>query len=320
MRLRQVSPDVPGWTRRRCGRGFRYLAHDGTSLGPEDIARCKALVIPPAWTEVWICPFPNGHLQAVGVDEAGRRQYLYHPEWRDRRDREKHDRVVDIAGRLPAARRTARRHLGADTMTKDKALATAFLLLDLGVFRVGGEEYTARYGSYGLATVEKRHVTIDGYSIVFDYPAKSSQRRRVTVTDRRLSEVVGELLRRRGGGPQLLAYRDGRRWRDITSRDIGDYVKRLLGADATSKDFRTWHATVEAAAALAAANGDGAPRRAVKEATDHVAEVLGDTPAVARSAYIDPRVIEHFEAGETIDPQASGRSEREEAVAELLTE
>lgn len=320
MRFRRVSPTGPGWSRRRWGRGFRFTDEDGRPLGVDELARCKALAIPPAWTDVWICPVANGHLQAMGTDDAGRRQYLYHPDWRSRRDRQKHDRVVRVGRRLPAARRTARRHLAADTMTRRKALATAFLLLDLGLFRVGGEEYTEQNGSFGLATVEKRHVRVSGNSLTFDYPAKSGQRRVVTVTDRRVRESVGQLLRRRGGGRQLLAYRDGRQWRDITSHDIGDYVKQLLGPDATSKDFRTWHATVEAAAVLAEPTTIRSPRAAVRRAAEHVAEVLGDTPAVVRSSYIDPRVVDRFEAGETIAVGRGGRTRRERAVVRLLTD
>lgn len=324
MRFRRMSPSAPGWTRRRCGRGFRFLDESGKPLRAVDRERCKALAIPPAWTDVWICPIPNGHLQAVGTDDAGRRQYLYHPEWRSGRDRLKHDRVVSFGRRLPKARRTARRHIATETMTKEKALAAAFLLLDLGLFRVGGEEYTEENGSFGLATVEKRHVRVSGDSITFDYPAKSSQRRVVTVTDRRVREAVGQLLRRRGGGDQLLAYRDGRWWKDITSHDIGDYVKRLLGPDATSKDFRTWHATVEAATVLAAPSARRSPLSRVRRAAEHVADLLGDTPAVVRSSYIDPRIVDSFEAGETIsggpsDPRSPGRAGRERAVVRLLS-
>lgn len=323
MRFRRVSSSMPGWSRRRCGRGFRYLDDSGAALAADDIERCKSLAIPPAWTDVWICPFVNGHLQAVGTDDAGRRQYLYHPEWRDEQDRRKHEHVVAIGRRLTTARRRARRHLAASTMTKRKALATAFCLLDLGLFRVGGEEYTEQNGSFGLATVEKRHVTVRGDTIAFDYPAKSGQQRVATVTDRGVARAVAELLRRRTGGEQLLAYRDGRAWRDITSHDIGEYVKSLLGVDATSKDFRTWHATVAAAVALTETPSERSTRARFRHTVDHVAELLGDTPAVVRNSYIDPRIVDRLKAGETIggqraDDLRAGTARRERAVADLL--
>ena len=161
VRLRTVSPSDPGWTRRRAGKGFVYLDQLGVRLPPEDRERCVRLVIPPAWEEVWICQRPNGHLQAVGTDAAGRRQYLYHPEWRRKRDESKHDRVLEVAGRLPRARRRVAVHLQLDGMPYERALATAFRLLDLGFFRIGGETYAEANHSYGLATIRKEHVTVE---------------------------------------------------------------------------------------------------------------------------------------------------------------
>ena len=183
-RLRRVSPNSPGWSRRRHGRGFVYIDESGKRLDAADAARCKALVIPPAWLDVWICPLPNGHLQAVGTDAAGRRQYLYHPDWREQRDRAKHDRVLEVARRLPGARARVRKYLAQPGMPRERALATAFRLLDLGLFRIGGEAYAAENGSYGLATIEKRHVRIVGDSIAFTYRSKSGQDQRVIVTDK----------------------------------------------------------------------------------------------------------------------------------------
>jgi DNA topoisomerase IB len=206
-----VSPESPGWTRRRQGRGFVYLDHDGRPLGGDEVARCKSLVIPPAWTHVWICPLPNGHLQAVGTDDAGRRQYLYHPVWRERRDQAKHDRVLIVARRLPRARAVVAEHLQQDGLPRQRVLATAFRLLDLGFFRVGGEAYAESNGSFGLATIQKQHVRVSGNEIVFEYPAKSGQERLVAVADRAVREAVLAMRRRRGGGPELVAYRDGRR-------------------------------------------------------------------------------------------------------------
>ncbi|WP_331716245.1 DNA topoisomerase IB [Occultella aeris] len=294
----------PGWSRRRCGRGWVYLDTQGKRITRDAfLTRCRDLVIPPAWRDVWICPDELGHIQAVGTDEAGRRQYLYHPVWRAEQDAAKHERVREIADRLPAARRNARRDLRRPGMPRERALAVAFLLLDQGLFRIGSEAYTADNGSFGLATLLKRHVRITNAGIaVFDYVAKSSQHRHVEIDDPEVIDAVRVLRRRRGGGPELLAYREGsaRRgpWRDLTSVDIGAYVKRRLGPDATAKDFRTWHGTVLAAITLARHSGSGSASerdRSVREAVSEVAERLGNTPAVSRSAYIDPRVLEAYE-------------------------
>lgn len=304
-RLRTVSPSDPGWTRRRHGRGFVYLDSGGARLADTDVERCRALVIPPAWREVWICPHERGHIQAVGTDDAGRRQYLYHPQWRQQRDREKHDRVLTVASRLPRARRTVAEHLALEGMPYQRALATAFRLLDLGFFRVGGETYAEQNGSFGLATIGKRHVSVDGDLVVFDYVAKSGRERVVAVADEPVREAVQLLTRRRGGGQELLAYRDGGRWRDVGSDDVNAYVKQVIGADATAKDFRTWHATVLAAVALAvsthAAGSPTARKRAVARAMSEVAAYLGNTPAVARSSYVDPRVVDLFADGVTVE-------------------
>ena len=307
VRLRTVSPSDPGWTRRRAGKGFVYLDQLGVRLSSEDRERCVRLVIPPAWEEVWICRRPNGHLQAVGTDAAGRRQYLYHPEWRRKRDESKHDRVLEVAARLPRARRRVGVHLQLDGMPYERALATAFRLLDLGFFRIGGETYAEANHSYGLATIRKEHVTVENRTVVFDFVAKSGQERYVALADDLVRASVADLLRRRSGGPELLAYKDGRRWRDVTSTDINAYVKEQVGREVSAKDFRTWHGTVIAAVALAGVNADAttatARKRAVSSAMKQVAEYLGNTPTVARSSYVDPRVIDLFADGVTISPR-----------------
>jgi len=305
-RLRQVSPNSPGWTRRRAGRGFVYLDEDGARLSTDGALRCRQLVIPPAWNEVWICPVDNGHIQAVGTDDAGRRQYLYHPKWRELRDKNKHDRVLTVAARLPDARRKVARHLALDGMPRERALAAAFRLLDLGFFRIGGEAYAEQNGSYGLATIEKQHVRIDKSSVVFEYVAKSGKERLIALADEPVRDAIEILRRRRGGGPELLAYQDGRQWRDVTSTDINAYVKEVVGDDVSAKDFRTWHGTVLAAVALAGENDTSAStaarKRAVARAMREVSEYLGNTPTVARASYVDPRVIDLFEDGITISP------------------
>src|SRR5919112_1552733 len=305
-RLRTVSPSQPGITRRRQGRGFVYLDDGRRGGDPVTIARIRQLVIPPAWQDVWICRYANGHIQAVGSDDKGRRQYLYHPVWREQRDRAKHDRVLEVAARLPRARQQVSRDLALEGMPRERALATAFRMLDLGFFRIGGEAYAEQNGSYGLATIGRQHVSIEGDLIVFDYIAKSGKERYVGVGDPAVRAAVLTLLRRRGGGSELLAYRDGRRWVDVTSSDINEYVKQVVGGEVSAKDFRTWHGTVLAAVALAVsthvADTTTARRRAVARAMQEVSTYLGNTPAVARASYVDPRVIDLFEDGITVEP------------------
>jgi len=325
VRLRRVRIDSPGWTRRRSGRGFVYLDHDRVRItDAEHLERIGALAIPPAWQDVWICPLPHGHIQAAGLDAAQRRQYLYHQQWRARRDRLKHDHVLDVARRLPAARRRVRRDLRLDGFGRDKALALAFRLLDLAYLRVGGEGYAARHGSYGLATLRKDHVRVlppesedDPGRVHLHFPAKSGQIRDTVVEDDDVAELVRTLVRRRDDSPELLAWRDDAGWHDVTSADVAAYVKERLGPDATPKDFRTWHATVLAARGLAAAGpaprSDRARRRVVTQVVKDVAEELGNTPAVCRASYVDPRVVDLWERGETIRPT------RSQAVAERET-
>jgi DNA topoisomerase-1 len=320
-RLRRVTPNRPGWTRQRRGRGFQYLDETGRPIAPEDVERCRALTIPPAWRDVWICPIANGHLQAVGTDDAGRRQYLYHPAWRERQDKAKFERVLDVAARLPRARRVVAEYLARPGMPQERALGAAFRLLDLGLFRIGGEAYAEDNGSYGLATIEKQHVHFENGSIVFEYPAKWGQERLVAVADDEVRAAVRELHRRRGGGPQLLAYREGRHWRDVSSNDINVFLKTIIGGEVSAKDFRTWHGTVLAAVALAAADVPESQRartRAVSTAMTDVAEYLGNTPRIARASYVDPRVIDSFESGVTIAPSLRRRTMTNDADRERV--
>jgi DNA topoisomerase I len=306
-RLRRVHPDSPGWTRRRRGTGFVYLDEDLAALDADDVARCKALVIPPAWTQVWICPAPNGHIQAVGTDDAGRRQYLYHPVWREQRDRAKHDRVLIVARRLPEARKVVATHMAKPGMPKERALGTAFRLLDLGFFRVGSEVYAEENESYGLATVRREHVTVKRNEVVFDFPAKSGQRRVQSIRDAAARRAIEAMYRRRSGPEDLLAYRQGSEWRDVRSDDINAYIHERIGAEYTAKNFRTWHGTVLAAVALAGEpppRSDAAAKRAIARAVDEVSEALGNTPAVCRASYIDPRVLDRYRDGSTINPAA----------------
>lgn len=328
-RLRMVSPGSPGWSRVRRGSGFSYVDTQGSPLPAGDVEHCRSLVIPPAWREVWICPHHNGHLQAVGVDDAGRRQYLYHPEWRRRRDEAKFDHVLRVAARLPAARRTVTRRLRTDGMSRDRALAVCFRMLDRGLFRIGGEEYANDEGGYGLVTLEKRHARLEADRAIFGYDGKGGKQQYVALSDPDLLPAVEMLRRRRGGSDRLLAYKNGSRWRDLTSAEVNEYLKELLGEDASAKDFRTWHATVLAAIALATDRPSSASgrKRAVARAMREVADDLGNTASVARSSYVDPRIVDLFEDGRTVDPklartdlsQPTARASAERAVLALLT-
>jgi DNA topoisomerase IB len=319
-RVRRVRPrrsavDQAGWSRRRRGRGWSYHDELGEPiLETEQLERIRGLAIPPAWTDVWVCPFPNGHLQAVGTDAKGRRQYLYHRQWRTDRDGEKHQRVLEFGARLPAARLIAQEHLCLPGLPQERVLAAAFRLLDLGLFRVGGEAYAQENGSYGLATLRREHVRVTRGTLAFTYTAKSGVEREVEVCDPGVLDVVAGLRRRRGGGEELLAWRPGRRgrWRDVTSSDINGYVKSLLGEQSSAKDFRTWHATVLAAVALAGKQPPSsrtATGRQVSQAIREVSEQLGNTPAVCKASYIDPRVVDGYLEGATV-----GRALRRAAV------
>jgi DNA topoisomerase IB len=304
-RLRRVDCAEPGIRRVRRGRGFSYVDTDGNRVDdPETLRRISDLVIPPAWADVWICPIPNGHIQATGTDAAGRRQYRYHDAWRIARDREKHEHMLKFAVLLPAARERMLIDLRRDDIDRTRVLAAAARLLDLGFFRIGSEQYAEQNESYGLATIRRDHVTCSSGIVTFDYRAKSGQQRVQSVADDELCELVRTLMRRRGGGPELLAYRDGRHWVDIKSHDINGYLREITGGDFTAKDFRTWHATVLCAVALAvsahAPTSETARKRAVARAVKEVAHYLGNTPAVCRSSYIDPRVIDRYNDGLTI--------------------
>jgi DNA topoisomerase-1 len=307
-RLRRADCSGPGIRRRRHGRGFSYIDENGERIDdPEVVARIAELAIPPAWEDVWICPYPNGHLQATGTDAAGRKQYRYHDAWRQRRDREKFDDMVRFAHALPALREGVEADLGdCGTLGRSCVLAAAVRLLEVGFFRIGSEEYATGNDSYGLATLLKEHVTVEGDVMVFDYPAKSGQRRRQGIMDEQLAPVVAALRSRRGGGDELLAYKERRRWHDVRSEDINAYVKEATGGDFSAKDFRTWNATALAAVALAVSGASTgsrtARRRAVKRAIEEVAGYLGNTPAVCRASYIDPRVLDAYDAGLTIRP------------------
>jgi DNA topoisomerase I len=306
MAVREIDCNGPGIRRRRAGKGFSYAEADGERITDDEvIGRIKALAIPPAWEEVWICSDPNGHIQATGVDAKGRRQYRYHDEWRAARDREKHDRILRFARRLPVLREQVADDIVLDGMPRERVLACAVRLLELGFFRIGGEAYAEENDTYGLATIRKRHVRVRGELLEFEYEAKSGQHRLCQVADDEVRAVITTLRRRRApADAELLAYKVGREWVDVKSSDINDYVQEHIGEDFSAKDFRTWVGTVLAAVGLATEDGgesEASRKRAVASVVKDVAEQLGNTPAVARSAYIDPRVVERFEKDDTVE-------------------
>jgi len=309
-RLSRTDCSAPGLTRKGAGRGFAYYDDEGNRVTEQEVlGRIGELAIPPAWKDVWICPNPNGHLQATGTDAAGRKQYLYHPRWRERRDQEKFDEMTAFARALPALRAHVERDLASsDKLTRERVLACAVRLLDRGFFRIGSEQYTAQNESYGLATMRKGHVKLnpETHGMVFEYAAKSSKTQLHGLHDPAMYEVVSALKRRRGGGQELLAIKDGQKWRDVRSTDINEYVKEATGADFSAKDFRTWNATVLAAMALGVsgevAHTKTGRKRAMTRAIKEVAHYLGNTPAVARASYIDPRVFDAYQAGLIIRP------------------
>jgi DNA topoisomerase I len=294
-----------GWTRAGSRGRFRYLDSQGRRItDPEKLERIEALAIPPAWKQVWISSRPKAKLQATGMDAAGRKQYLYHPQWRTRRDSEKFDEMLRFAAALPRLRQVVDGHLeSSDDLSRDRVLACAVRLLDRGFFRIGSEQYTVQNESYGLATMRKEHVTLDPEmrGMVFDYVAKSGKRQIQGVVDPAAFDVVAALKRRRGGGPELLAYKNGRSWADVRSPDINEYLKEATGDDFSAKDFRTWAATMLAAIALAVSGEVAATKtgrkRAVTRAVKEVSHYLGNTPAVCRASYIDPRVIDAYNGG-----------------------
>jgi DNA topoisomerase IB len=298
------------------------------------LERIAELAIPPAWRDVWICLDPRGHLQATGIDAAGRKQYLYHDRWRAHRDRLKFDSMISFGTALPKLRRRVAKDMRGDELTRERVLAAIVRLLDLGFFRIGSEDYAERNESYGLTTMLKRHVSVRGDTLVFDYTAKSGLRRVQEIRDEAARGIVTSLKGRRGGGAQLFVHRANGSWADIHSDDVNEYVKQVSGGEFTAKDFRTWNATVLAAVALAVHSEvprARAPReRCVRDAVKTVAAYLGNTPAVCRASYIDPRVIDRYHSGTTISKalgstgdgpeldDARTRRRVEEAVLELL--
>jgi DNA topoisomerase-1 len=308
-RLRRADCAEAGIVRRRRGRGFSFEDPAGDVIEDEEtLQRIRELAIPPAWKDVWICPDPFGHIQATGYDEAGRKQYLYHQRWQQRQAERKFELVREFALALPTLRRAVTADLRRQGMPRERSLACGIRLLDLGFFRVGSEVYAEENESFGLATVRREHVTIAKTEVIFDFPAKSGQRRIQSIRDAATRRALETMYRRRSGPEDLLAYRAGGQWVDVRSDDINAYIHEKIGDEFTAKNFRTWHGTVLAAVALSGEDrprSEAAAKRATSRAVKQVSEALGNTPAVCRASYIDPRVLDRYRDGVTIKPTPS---------------
>jgi len=289
-----VSDVEPGIRRKRSGRGFRYETRQGAKLeDAETLKRIRALAIPPAWTEVWICQKPNGHLQATGRDSRGRKQYRYHPRFRDVRESTKYHHMLAFAETLPAIRAKVRKHLALHQLTREKILATLVDLLEVTLIRVGSDEYARSNKSYGLTTLKTRHVKVDGSALRLNFVGKSGRIWNISVTDRRLSKVIRACQDL--PGQELFQYvDDDGAIRNITSSDVNDYLREVCERDITAKDFRTWHGTVLAAMALTElqkAASQTAAKRNIRDAIQKVAARLGNTPAICRRCYVHPEIL-----------------------------
>ncbi|WP_067820726.1 DNA topoisomerase IB [Nocardia inohanensis] len=304
MRLRHSDLYAGGIVRRRRGRGFSYATAEGVPVTDDvTLERIRALAVPPAWRKVWICPHPNGHVQAVGRDSAGRRQYLYHQQWRRERDEEKFDRVLELAEHLPRLREQVRADLALRGVPEHRVLAAAIALLDSGVFRVGGEEYAESNGTHGVATMLREHVRVSGDAVDFEFIAKGGIRQQVTVCDAALAKAARTLLRNPASSDRLLVWKDASGYHPLHAEDINRRFRELTGPEFSVKDLRTWQATVHAAADFATRElpASARARRAViKQVMTDVSLVLGNTATVTRASYVDPRIVTAFEQGRTI--------------------
>lgn len=322
-RLKRSQCAGPGILRRRAGKGFVYLDEDGNRIDdPETRGRIEELAIPPAWEEVWICPDFNGHIQATGVDEAGRKQYLYHQQWSESRSTQKFELSLEFSRHLGRLRKAVGRDLRQSAITRDRASACAVRLIDLGFFRVGSEQYAEQNDTYGVATLKKSHVRVSGTGCLrFEYPAKGSKTTIQTVCDRATRRIGEELLRRRSGPEDFLVYKESRRWIDLKSGDVNEYIQLHAGDRFSAKDFRTWNATVLAAAELGSTKmpeTKGGRERRMREAIGAVADLLGNTPAVCRASYVDPRVLDRFSNGQVVEVPPGWRPDGSQRVRGLL--
>jgi DNA topoisomerase-1 len=300
--LRYVCDARPGIRRRRSGKSFSFLTPEGARLAdPAALKRIRSLAVPPAWTDVWICPFADGHLQATGRDARGRKQYRYHPRFREVRDSTKYEHVVAFAQALPALRRKVREHMALPGLSRDKVLATVVYLLDKTLIRVGNDDYAKRNKSYGLTTLKNRHVAVNGSEVRFHFIGKSGKEWAAKLKDRRVARIIKACQDL--PGQELLQYRDADGTiQDVTSGDVNDYLRQITSRDITAKDFRTWAGTVLAVTALREADAGGAtkPNKRLRAAIENVAARLGNTPAICRKCYIHPDVVSAYLDGTLI--------------------
>jgi DNA topoisomerase IB len=298
--LSRSDPRGPGITRVPGSAGFRYLDAAGTQVTEAGtLARISALAIPPAWTSVWISADPAGHIQATGTDARGRLQYRYHDQWREQRDAQKFEHMLRFAGSLPALRAAALDDLRARGLSRNRVIASAVRLIDVGLFRIGGERYAELDHHFGVSTLLKQHVRVIPGGIAFDYVAKEGKRRAITVGDPAVVPAVRSLARSDNGLDALFCWPQGGAWHVLHSHDVSDYIATRAGGHFTAKEFRTWNATVLMALLLANAEPSPTARQrtsVIAGCVRGVAEQLGDTPAVARNSYIDPRLISRYEA------------------------
>jgi DNA topoisomerase I len=295
--LRYVTDAGPGFTRRPRGKSFTYLGLDGKPIrDPDDLSRIKALVIPPAWSDVWICPRADGHLQATGRDARGRKQYRYHPQWRAVRDESKYDRMMVFAAALPTIRKRTDADLSRPGLPREKVLASVVRLLETTLIRVGNEEYARSNKSFGLTTMRDRHVHVGKKEVRFEFRGKSGIKHEIDLSDPRLARIVGKC--RDLPGQRLFQYLDEEGVpQSIDSADVNEYLREVAGREFTAKDFRTWAGTVLASLALQEFEEFDSKAQAKKNivrAIEHVAERLGNTPSVCRKCYVHPEVIESY--------------------------
>ena len=321
--LRYVSDTSPGIRRRRAGKGFRYEGPDGATVSQKErLNRIRSLAVPPAWTDVWICPSPLGHIQATGRDAKGRKQYRYHSRWREVRDETKYGRMIEFGRALPRLRRRVQRDLSRPGMAREKVVALVVRLLDSSSIRVGNSEYARDNESFGLTTMRQKHVAVRGEVMRFKFTGKSGREHDVTVTDRRLAAIVRRCAEL--PGQELFRYLDeAGEPRTVESADVNEYLRETTGDDFSAKDFRTWAGTVLAACELARlgfAESEADAKSNLVEAVKAVAARLGNTQSVCRKCYVHPAVIESYLSGRMIDACRRPDHECERAVLGLLVE
>ncbi len=326
--LARSDPHSPGLSRVRGQGGFRYRDPSGAEITQGEVLdRIRALRIPPAWKNVWISPDPLGHIQATGVDSRGRTQYIYHRLWREQRDAEKFAHMLRFASALPALRAAAQDDLKRRGLNRERVVAGAVRLIDLGLFRIGGEKYADLDHHYGATTLQKRHVRLMRDGMMFDYVAKAGKQRTIVVRDPVVLPTVRALARKDNGLEPLFCYEHGGGWHVLHSDQVNNYIAMRAGGHFTAKEFRTWNATVLMALVLANAGPSPSERsrnRVITASVQEVARWLGDTPSVARGSYIDPRLIRQYESGgqlqaiPVLPAVLPAPAEAETAVAALL--